>query len=407
MKKIFAVCIAAWFLWGCSPSHPSIIDASISDNSPVTGQKVLLQVLSMSDNYPLSYRWYVENEETDGVLTTGESTDHFAYWTTPDVAGTYRVSCTVTDDEDKNQTHVFDVVVTARTIEPLYGPESSDHAAETVLSMEKQGDSLIGGIWISTNTGEGEIRYVTSTSDQSTSWQGAFGTIRIRIDNLSLVYTLWGTPVVGNTVSALSSSGNGILTFGTDNTLVINDLAVDYNSIPWIATDSGMYKYVLSGDTWTTIQPIKTNAFYLSQHNLYAATADGVYVLEFPYYSAAEPLASAHPGESFAVLEVIGDDKTTLEEEPADTTTVWHVTDNKLYSNKNGTEVEIPSPPGDEVPHTLDVDTNGYIWCGQYRWDGSIWWTPPGMESREIRKVAASTEGRIYFLTSSGTLLRW
>ncbi len=385
MKKFIAVCIAAWFLWGCSPSHPSIVDATVSDNNPVTGQKVLFQVLSVSDNFPLHYTWQAEG----GVLEAGEATDNFAYWKTPDTLGTYKVYCTVTDEKDQNETHVFSIQVSARELETVYDEG-------TVLSIEKQGESRLGGIWISTENGE--VWYITSTSNQSTSWAGAFSTMFIGYSDFS--YTLWGGSSADNKIT-IQSSGNSN-TIGCTDCVSIHDILYDSDAL-FVGSDSGMHRYLPSSSTWNIIKSEKTNAIVRGKYLIYFATSQGIYSFD-PLLSIDLSMSPDPTGESWAVLEVVGDDKTTQDIESDQTITLWHVTEDKVC--KNGNELG-SQPPAGEVAHTLDVDIDGYIWCGKYRWDGSSWWTPPLLEGQEINKVVASTEGRIYFLTLSGALLRW
>jgi hypothetical protein len=343
----------------------------------------------------LSYNWHLENDETDGVLETGESTDHYAYWTTPDVAGTYRVSCTVTDDEDKNQTHVFEVVVRARSVETLYGPGSDDpvHAGQTVLSMEKQSQTLIGGVWISTDAGE--IRYINSSSDQTTLWEGAFDTIYIGYNDLT--YTLWGGTSANTNISIQSSGNAG--TLSCQNCVSINDILYDAEAL-YVGADSGMHRYLPSTLEWAIIKPEQTNAIVRGKVHIYFATSQGIYRFD-PMNSIVPTMTPDPTGETWAILEVDGDDKTT-QDVVENVVTLWHVTEDKVC--RNG--VELVSQPS-EVAHTLDVDINGYIWCGKYRWDGSSWWSPPNLEIQEIINVVSSAEGRVYFLTSSGALLRW
>lgn len=402
LKKTISLLIAALFLWGCSSSHPSITTANVSDSSPVTGQMVLFQVVSLSDNPPMTYTWQADS----GVLAPaldgeGNPIGFYEYWTAPDEPGETTVTCTVTDEDDKTQTHVFTIQVKSRVLEPL-------HEGDPVLSMEKQSDTQIAGVWVSTQ-GE-EVRYITSASDQVATWSGAFGTMHIGYDDYNLTLTLWGAPPEGNEISVQSDTTSTLVCpdFGPDNK--INDLIIDVIDSALLflgveGTEPGVYYYSSSSVAWGKMKSDTAYQFFPGRDYTYAATSAGIYELG---KSGGDLLYS---GDSTAVLEVVGDDKTTADTVEDDSTeTVWHVTRDTEDSWKVWRNGSILSTQPDEVAGTLDVDLQGMIWCGKYRWDGSAWWTPPDPENyldETVKKTVASTEGRIYFLTESGALLLW
>jgi hypothetical protein len=136
-------------------------------------------------------------------------------------------------------------------------------------------------------------------------------------------------------------------------------------------------------------------------------------------YSTTEPVPSddkvpLSSGNTLSVAAVVGDDKTTPAQEDSDTTTLWYVTSTNIYKNQKAsathdntlwTDIAVDQPAS--IEPSLDVDINGNVWCGKYKWDGSAWTVTPGLEGYSISKVIASYEGYVYFLTTSGTLLRY
>jgi len=338
-----------------------------------------------------TWTWQAEAEEQNGQIITEEATDNFAYWITPETPGTYNVNCTVSDEKDQSETHVFTIQVRARALEQV-------DVNSTVLTVEKQGESLLGGAWISTQSEE--ILYITSKSNQSTSWEGSFETMYVGYSDLT--YTLWGSSSA-NTVITIQSSG-AISTLPCTTCVSINDILYT-SDILFIGADSGMHRYDPSSLEWSIIKPEKTNAIMLGEYDIYFATTQGVYSFD-PLYAPSPGMIPVHTGETWAILEVLGDDKTTQDVESSNSLTLWHVTEDKVC--RNGSEL-VSQPP--VVARALDVDIDGNIWCGKYRWDGSDWWTPPDPDNKladaVIERVVASTEGRIYFLTASGALFRW
>lgn len=412
MKKIIPLCITALFLWGCSASSPSVTTAEVSDGTPVAGQKILLHVVSVSDNPPMTYAWDcggIGNLEP-ALDVDGNPIGYYEYWTAPDdYSGPVTVTCTVTDDRDETETHVFNIEVKARELASIKNENGEEYP---VSSIEKQRDTDIGGVWFSTN--KGEIRYITSAADQlSTTWTGTFGTMQMGYD-ANNYYTLWGVPPAeGNVIFAETTEGTTTLTspvFGAGNK--INDMTVcpDVSGTAALlfgveGPDQGIYFYGYYSGTWDRLPSYsdKTYAFFTGTYYTYAATSAGVYKL----LSSDPPICTS---DSCAVLEVDADDPSTTDVIETD---IWHVTKDgegnwKVW--KNGAEFA-SQPPAPEVAGTLDVDLKGNIWCGKYSWNGSSWQTPPDpngeLVGESIKTVVASTEGRIYFLTESGALFRW
>jgi hypothetical protein len=383
LKKIILACLALWLLCACSSSDPAILDATASDNNPTVGQKILFQVRSVADHFPMTYSWSADG----GTFDPGTSTDNFAYWTAPDEPGTYRVRCTVTDDDGNTDTHTFVLPVSARTVEVLY-------PASSTLTMEKQDDSIIGGIWVSLQNGQ--IRYITSTSDADTGWVGAFGTIHVAYSPLAFAHALWGALPTGKTISQQSGSGTSSIAYTTGpeddviNAMIVS-LAESEVYYLLVGSDSGLHFYNATGETgtWTDDDEDfeKVYAFAESSdgQTIHAATDQGIYSLPYPHYSPTKIL----DGDSCALALDAGD-------------AVWHVTGGQVC--KDG--VALGSQPA-VASCTLDIDPKGNVWCGKYFWNGTAWSTPDALAGYTVEKVVASTEGLVYFITDSGALLRY
>lgn len=406
MKKYVFLCFAAWLLCACSSTDPKIIDSSASDTTPVTGQIVVFQVTSLSDHYPMSYTWANDG----GTFGNQElQSDNFIYWTAPEeTPGTYHVTCTITDDDDNVTVKEFVLVVSARTVDVLYSPEMN---SLTALSIEQEDNSVIGGVWASLSNAE--IHYITSTADALTStWTGAFHAMAVIYDALSGSHAMWAaydqaySENDGNVIALMSSASSSSLTCPYDAaTDVINDMAVSYEGPGYylmVGADSGLYWYHTDGETeqwhnYTTDYTIgKTWAFAIDPDGLtgYAATNKGIYSFDMEFFT----LSTAPIYESNINLAGKESCAVTVDYDGA----VWHVTDGNVYKG----ETLIAQP--DEVVCSLALDSIGRVWCGKYYWGlDQSWHTPASLAPYTIAKVSGSNEGRVYFITDSGALLRY
>jgi len=385
LKNAILICIAGLILIGCSSSGPEITGSTISNENPVTGQKILLQVFSIADKAPLTYSWESSGGQFDENVE--DDTQYYRYWVAPDEVGEQTITCTVRDDDDDEETTSFTVQVIAREIDDTL-------VDANVLSIVKQ-TGTIGGVWVSSENEE--IRFISSTTNELTSFEGAFGSMHLAL-NSSFNYILWGASSQGREISQQSSDEEFVLTCETcDTDDVIHDLTVDVidGNILWVGADSGMHWYDSNPEEgeeqWGEYKPEKTNDFFQGAGLVYAATSSGIYELD-PYAESSDPI---YTGDSCAVIEVENDDETV---------NVWHITDSQVC--RDGTALPLDSQPAD-VACSLDTDWNNTIWCGKYFWDGESWQTVPGLEDEDIVKSVFSNEGLVYFLSSSGTLLRW
>ena len=394
MKKLIFLCIAAWFFCSCSSSDPSIMDATSSDNTPVTGQKILLQVRTLSDHYPMTYAWDADN----GTLDAWTPEDNYVYWTAPENPASTpvicHVTCTVTDDDGNTTTHTFTLTVAERLPETLYSEETN---GITVVSMEKEATSSLGGVWISLDNEE--VHYINSTADSTSTWTGTFGAMAIAYSSLSYSYALWGAPPTGNVVSEQSDSGTSSVTFpsiaedGVIHSLLVS--IADPGFFLLAGSDSGLHYYYTStegSEIWHDYT--ETGA----THDL-CMNADGTVA-----YAAADQGVFSLTGLNFTALTEIYDGAAcAVHVDLADgSDVVWRVTGGIVCQN----DLPLPSQPP-VVVCSLDTDTKGRVWCGKYYWDGSAWHSPSALDPYDVDKVAASAEGLMYFLTGSGAFLRY
>ena len=342
----------------------------------------MLNVYSRADQPPMTYEWTC----SAGVFDQWDNSQYWVYWTAPQEPGTQNITCTVKDEQDDTEAFTFMIEVKERFIDDIL-------EGEEVLSILKQKTAVIGGIWAS--TADGDIRYITSGTNEKTTWKGAFTSMDTGMSYLSSSYslTLWGAGTAGTDI-IVQTQGSSTKTLSCEtceDSDIINDLAIDVidPDLLWVGSDSGLHYYTSSSKEWgdEPYQSGKTNDFFQGESFVYVATTNGIYEMN-PYTEIAT-------GDSCAVLEVVEDD---------DTVSVWHITGSDVCRDGQ----VMASQPG-AVACSLDKDRNNTIWCGKYWWDDEDeeWKSPPGLEGIDITKSLASNEGLIYMLTSSGILLRW
>jgi hypothetical protein len=391
-------------LCACSPSSPSFKDTISSDSHPVTGQKVLFQVRTVSDRYPMTYLWQADG----GVLTPGEDTDNFAYWTAPETPGQCHVTCRVTDSDNNENVYTFKVQVSARTLQVLYSPETNGISA---LSMQKETISNLGGLWVSLDNGQ--VRYLSSNSNTNTSWEGAFRAITVEYNNSMGSHAFWGAydnGTQGNIISEQASITAELTCPYLDPDGFINAMAVSYEDPGFyllVGAETGLFWYHTDGSTelWHDYGAEngigRTSDFALDPAGDigYAATDVGIYpystafftIATDPLYHDDDPALAVRPACALAVDE---------------DGSVWHVTKDALDQEQVYKGMTLITRP-DDVACTLAIDISGNVWCGKYYWDGSAWHVPDGLDGYTITKVATTGEGFMFFITSSGALLRY
>jgi hypothetical protein len=370
-------------LIGCSSSNPDIKDTAVTDNTPVTGQRIYVQVNAVTDNPPTTYAWTAsagDIEEINGL-------PYAIYWTAPETPGPCIVTVTVKDSDGNKITHNINLLTGARSLEgDLTGPGS------VVLSMAKQSDSYVGGVWVSVKGSM--LRYITSQTNRESIWAKDFDVMLARTYETTGYYTIWGAAGAGNVISMLTSDTDSTLACSTCSPSDgIRALALDVlnRSVLWVGTDTILcyvYLYSDTGEdsvTWTPY--IHTKVYGLSEgpDYVWAATENGIYRLD----GKTEPVAA---GKTTSVLAVEGDSGTD----------VWSVTKGRVMKNFAPLSAQPPA-----VVDSLDADIKGGVWCGKYRWDGSSWKGVEGLEQVNVVRSVASTEGLVYLLSDSGVLYRW
>ena len=240
MKKLLLICIVSLCLIGCSSSGPEITSVSSSDETPFAGQTLLLSVYSLTDNPPMTYTW----ECSAGTFDEWEDSDYLVFWTAPEEPGDQSVTCTVKDEADDREIFNFTFDVQQRSIDDTL-------VDEPVLSILRQKTSRIGGVWVSTEGGD--IRYITSGTNELTTWEGAFATMHVGLNSDGSSYTLWGAYPTGTDITMQTQSSEETLsceTCGVSDT--INDLTIDVldSDLFWVGSDSGIHYYTLSSEEW-------------------------------------------------------------------------------------------------------------------------------------------------------------
>lgn len=377
MRNVLLVCLALLSIVGCTSTDPDVSDANVSNDHPVTGQRIYASVYAVTDNPPLSYEWTTTGGDIEQVV----SLPFAAYMTAPEIPGTYTITCTVSDQEKNQTTHTFSIHVRARILEDDLTVVGSE-----VITLAKQSDTRIGGIWASVR--DDNLRFISSTANEESVWSRNFFTMLARTDSYTGIYTIWGVASQGKNISVLTADAEGILAcktcLGTDT---IQTLAKDVfdDTILWVGTDMALNYYDQVNNEWGTFLFVKVNDLSEGPDYVYAATNNGVYKLD----GKLDPLYS---GDSCAVLAV--ENGTAAE--------VWSVAGGRIRKNGQNLDIQPAS-----VACSLDRDIAGNIWCGKYWWDGIRWNLVPGLEGVTVVKCVASLEGLIYFLSDSGELYRW
>ncbi len=381
LNKMRLAWIVLFLILGCSSSKPILPDTSISDESPVSGQRIFAQVNSVTDNPPMTYQW--TTTAPGDALDVPETTPYSAYWIAPETAGPYTLSCTVTDKDKKDITHNFNILVRPRALERNLVGIGFD-----VLTIAKETEYKTGGIWASVR--DNKIRFITSKTNEESVWGKNFFTMLTRTDPTTLEFKIWGVESIGNSIIELTASSEDTLTCGTClNFDTIKTLAIDVNvlSTLWVGSDSGLNYYdSTSSQPWKNYFSGQVNDLSEGPDYVYAGTNTGVYKLD---YGKREPI---YVGDTCAVLAVSN----------GSATEIWSVVLGTIQ--KDGKQFGSQPP---EVICSLDKDITGNIWCGKYWWDGSMWHVVPGLQSVTIVKAIASMEGMTYLLSDSGVLYRW
>ncbi len=381
LNKIRFGWIVLFLILGCSSSNPILTDTNISTESPVSGQRIFAQVNSVTDNPPMTYQW--TTTAPGDALDVPETTPYSAYWTAPETAGSYTLSCTVTDKDKKHITHNFNILVRPKALESnLVG------TGFEVMTIAKETEYKTGGIWASVR--DNKIRFITSKTNKESVWGKNFFTMLTRTDPTTLEFKIWGVEAIGNSIIELTASSENTLACSTCLNLdTINTLAIDVNvlSTLWVGSDSGLNYYdSTSSQPWKNYFSGQVNGLSEGPDYVYAATNSGVYKLD---YGKREPI---YGGDTCVVLAVSN----------GSATEIWSVVQGAIQ--KDGRQFGSQPP---EVICSLDKDITGKIWCGKYWWDGSLWHEVPGLESVTIVKAVASMEGLTYLLSDSGVLYRW
>ncbi len=411
----------------CSSSRPEITSATISDEHPVVGQRLLLRVYAQSDNPPLRYIWNGSGifQSTDKDLRAGEPTErYYVYWI-PTGEGTRTVSCTVIDDEDNEETYHFSVNVRHRTLKEL---QSSD-----LVIMAKDPKSLTGGILAGIRGHDFVYYTAVETSDykwgeSEFNWDeiaDPLDAMTMTTSSVSYLYSItsvWAvhqeTPGDWELVSRGSSSDTSRDTpFADDGVGAVNTIGVNGAQI-WVGTDKGLYLYSTTGDGWAD-EPVElvqgnphavVNDIYTANDCVYVATEAGIFFTE-------------DNGGTWERFDGTGDTKaiTGYHDISLDTVTIYALTEEsegsatytiRCYRDDGAEVLAEPGYPPDSYAwiEGLDTDPLGNLWFGKWRWNADDGWENPAAiddAADNIVRSMVSPEGLLYLQTSLGKLLVW
>jgi hypothetical protein len=413
----------------CSESRPDVTSASQSDYAPVTEQKIVLAVTSLTDNPPMTYTWNYDNTNSTmldsygNVIVPGTQTNMYgAYWIAPQTPGIYTVSCTVGDKRSETDTAYFDIHVLERGIIPLM-----DANPASAASISYDVNAILGGIFAIVSNDKDSLGNLTNNIKMfsstlfklDTSWGGGYSLAALYPVNYSSVYTyyyaFWGSYISGSTINLIQHNSSGVdVPYAQPTTAndSVRNITMINNNI-WISADTGLWKF----DTSTTGF---SNKLAISSYNADAAgSLSAVATSMGIYYSTTgdmnwQPLPSdqgqktlsvvtlANPLNIFALsLSLDGTEKELWQ---------YFKTDGSTWSSSG-----IPVPADISSVSRISKDTKGRIWVGKNRYNptsvpGENPWFYPDTQNiitNAIDYTIASTEGLVYLKTTSGQLWVW
>ncbi len=393
MKKILPIiAILTMLLSGCGTDRPEITSINNFDRTPVTGQRILLQAYGISDNYPMYYVW----QASGGTLEDGGLLQNWAYWTAPDAPGDYQVICTLLDDEKETETITFLVTVAARSVKTLLDGSA---ASAQVACLSKQTAARTGGIWAAIQ--DGHVWNYTPTAARDTGWGDNFTALAARRTS-SYYYaydSIWGAILPAADWKIYKYENTTASSFDCESTCTtVNDMLLDGNAL-WVGAASGIHLYDVYYGSWNS----DVHAQLTDQVNDLAYTADSDYAAattgiwewdktaESPVWSQIQTAdCRAVAGDASGNIYFVADDGGTL----------------KVYQNSTATVIATAGTEIPTVAESLDIDLGGNLWCGKYRWDGTVWDEPTGIADT-VTESLVGPDNLVYFRTDTDKLLVW
>lgn len=418
----------------CTDSGPETWTSSISDANPVIGQKIRFQVYTVTDNPPMRFAW--SDNAPSGTTSTFfydpygntlskgvETPFYIAYWSAPEIPGTYTVTCTVSDKFSKTDAVNFEVNVAAANFVSLINPGYTAYA----IGRDKM--AISGGIYAEINTTQGiplpaSVTFFSANSrNASIAWSVDYIFKSLFVyyaqSDFYPIATLWGGYAYNSstTSSSLNVSRYGgateQATFSNTSTFgdTVNDVQVIGDNI-WVSADSGFYN-VSPANTWTmqtgVAQPSGSD---FSTGLAAVATSNGVYYSTTgaaPWTRLACPGGDL-PGSWCRALSVV---TITNPLSIYALTSIDNTTRLAMYKNTQGTWAStiITDDPPEGYGSTAKIsrDSQNRIWCGKNRWNGSSWDIITGIKtiSDDVQYSIVSPEGLVYFLTYATTSNLW
>lgn len=432
-----AALIVALGIFGCSSSGPEISTAKISDDNPVTGQRILLQVISETDNPPMQYVWDCSSgifETSSRVIQAGEVTDkYYIYWI-PVTKGSFTITCTIIDADNNRETVEFPIKVEARKLIELWKP-SVDYRG--MILMTKDYNTKVGGIWTAMYGRDLHYYYSTGHSDlvwgkDYTDWDNDPLCV-LAVAAYSSYYYVWNSfwavrahNDAWQTISyAMDEEDTYSCTSGDCDDITAVNVMRYYEGKLWIGTNQGLFTAGTADEDWDGPEKDSGNNLIPAVNDIYAA--NGLIYVATPkgiWYTSDSGDSWEHFNDDWETTAI------TAHKNPTGEMSIYARTNSdagyviKKFSEDGLISAALPAqPPADDWIGGLDCDPIGRIWYGKYYfWEASLggddkWWSVPADpddphtgyddSSDHIVRSLVSPEGLTYLQTTTGALMVW
>ncbi len=447
MKRLLLI-LTLICLSGCGASNPEFTAFGSYDDNPVTGQRILISVSGITDNpngiFPIWYAW----NSTGGTFEDANIAQSWVYWTAPDTAGRYTVTCMMRDKNGDSDPLTFTFDVQERKLIQLYEASSTQtpvidnkytKTSNFINSIASQPNTKSGGIFAGRTTlienkevtpDPGDDDTVLDSSDtsntqyhQSTFWANVgFGrnylalTGSIQTTYFTPLYSIFGAFLDSGKLK-ISSYVNKAETVTECEASVagINEIAKDGGAL-WVAADSGVH--YLSGTAWSSAPRTGDNSLIGNTKSYDIINIDGLINIantgtitkNLTYIANTAGLYSYNKKNGWFEHQFAGDiTALAVTVDRNYTHTVYSVSATSGSVQINGLDKGAPAP----LTNDIAIDLQNRIWNGSFysENDGADWSAVPDPENllggKTIDKTVVSPEGLVYMKTTDGDLFVW